>query len=70
MEKKLRAIAFSNAVNFGLDACRQRPTGATTSRAEGALAPDGESDFNLADSCIVVGGILLVLHSLIAAREE
>jgi signal peptidase II len=27
-------------------------------------------DFNLADSCIVTGGILLVLHSLIAAREE
>jgi signal peptidase II len=27
-------------------------------------------DFNLADSCIVIGGILLVLHSLIAAREE
>jgi signal peptidase II len=27
-------------------------------------------DFNAADSCIVIGGILLVLHSLIAAREE
>lgn len=27
-------------------------------------------DFNFADSCIVVGGILLVLHSLVAAREE
>jgi signal peptidase II len=27
-------------------------------------------DFNVADSCIVIGGILLVLHSLIAAREE
>lgn len=26
-------------------------------------------DFNVADSCIVVGGILLVLHSLMAARE-
>jgi signal peptidase II len=26
-------------------------------------------DFNVADSCIVVGGILLVLHSLVAARE-
>ncbi len=26
-------------------------------------------DFNVADSCIVVGGILLVLDSLIAARE-
>jgi signal peptidase II len=27
-------------------------------------------DFNVADSCIVIGGILLVLHSLVAAREE
>jgi signal peptidase II len=27
-------------------------------------------DFNLADSCIVIGGILLVLHSLVAAREQ
>ena len=27
-------------------------------------------DFNVADSCIVIGGILLVLHSLIAARQE
>ncbi len=27
-------------------------------------------DFNLADSCIVVGGILLVLHSLVATREQ
>jgi signal peptidase II len=26
-------------------------------------------DFNVADSCIVIGGILLVLHSLVAARE-
>ena len=26
-------------------------------------------DFNVADSAIVVGGILLVLHSLVAARE-
>jgi signal peptidase II len=27
-------------------------------------------DFNVADSCIVCGGILLVLHSLVAARED
>jgi signal peptidase II len=27
-------------------------------------------DFNVADSCIVIGGILLVLHSLLAAREQ
>ena len=27
-------------------------------------------DFNVADSCIVIGGILLVLHSLVAAREQ
>jgi signal peptidase II len=27
-------------------------------------------DFNVADSCIVIGGILLVLHSLVAAREN
>ena len=27
-------------------------------------------DFNLADSCIVIGGILLVLHSLVAARSD
>jgi signal peptidase II len=27
-------------------------------------------DFNVADSCIVIGGILLVLHSLVAARED
>lgn len=27
-------------------------------------------DFNVADSCIVCGGILLVLHSLVAAREQ
>ena len=27
-------------------------------------------DFNVADSCIVIGGILLVLHSLVAARSD
>lgn len=27
-------------------------------------------DFNVADSCIVIGGVLLVLHSLVAAREQ
>jgi signal peptidase II len=27
-------------------------------------------DFNVADSCIVIGGILLVLHSLVTARSE
>ncbi len=26
-------------------------------------------DFNIADSCIVIGGILLVLHSLVAAAR-
>jgi signal peptidase II len=44
-------------------------TGAVTDFLEVHIVHYHWPDFNLADSAIVCGGILLILHSLIAARE-
>lgn len=61
------ALILGGAIGNAWDRMR---TGAVIDFLEVHIVHYHWPDFNLADSCIVVGGILLVLHSLIAAREE
>ena len=61
------ALILGGAIGNAWDRMR---TGAVIDFLEVHIVHYHWPDFNVADSCIVVGGILLVLHSLIAAREE
>jgi signal peptidase II len=61
------ALILGGAIGNAWDRFR---TGAVIDFLEVHIVHYHWPDFNLADSCIVTGGILLVLHSLIAAREE
>ena len=61
------ALILGGAIGNAYDRLR---TGAVIDFLEVHIVHYHWPDFNFADSCIVVGGILLVLHSLVAAREE
>lgn len=61
------ALILGGAIGNAWDRMR---TGAVIDFLEVHIVHYHWPDFNLADSCIVVGGILLVLHSLTAARDE
>ena len=61
------ALILGGAIGNAWDRMR---TGAVIDFLEVHIVHYHWPDFNLADSCIVVGGILLVLHSLVAARDE
>jgi signal peptidase II len=60
------ALILGGAIGNAYDRIR---TGAVIDFFEVHIVHYHWPDFNVADSCIVVGGILLVLHSLVAARE-
>jgi signal peptidase II len=61
------AIILGGAIGNAYDRIR---TGAVIDFFEVHIVHYHWPDFNVADSCIVIGGILLVLHSLVAARED
>jgi signal peptidase II len=61
------ALILGGAIGNGYDRIR---TGAVIDFFEVHIVHYHWPDFNVADSCIVIGGILLVLHSLVAAREQ
>jgi signal peptidase II len=60
------ALILGGAIGNAYDRIR---TGAVIDFFEVHIVHYHWPDFNVADSCIVIGGILLVLHSLVAARE-
>jgi signal peptidase II len=60
------ALILGGAIGNAYDRIR---TGAVIDFFEIHIVHYHWPDFNVADSCIVIGGILLVLHSLVAARE-
>ncbi len=60
------ALIFGGALGNVWDRIR---TGAVIDFFEVHIVHYHWPDFNVADSCIVVGGILLVLHSLMPARK-
>ncbi len=60
------ALILGGAIGNAYDRIR---TGAVIDFFEVHIVHYHWPDFNVADSCIVCGGILLVLHSLVAARE-
>jgi signal peptidase II len=61
------ALILGGAIGNAYDRIR---TGAVIDFFEVHIVHYHWPDFNVADSCIVIGGILLVLHSLVAAREN
>jgi signal peptidase II len=61
------ALILGGAIGNAYDRIR---TGAVIDFFEVHIVHYHWPDFNVADSAIVCGGILLVLHSLIAAREQ
>jgi signal peptidase II len=61
------ALILGGAIGNAYDRIR---TGAVIDFFEVHIVHYHWPDFNMADSCIVIGGILLVLHSLVAARED
>lgn len=61
------ALILGGALGNAYDRMR---TGAVIDFLEVHIVHYHWPDFNVADSCIVMGGILLVLHSLMAAREQ
>jgi signal peptidase II len=61
------ALILGGAIGNAYDRIR---TGAVIDFFEVHIVHYHWPDFNVADSCIVMGGILLVLHSLVAAREN
>jgi signal peptidase II len=61
------ALILGGAIGNAYDRIR---TGAVIDFFEVHIVHYHWPDFNIADSAIVVGGILLVLHSLVAAREQ
>ena len=61
------ALILGGAIGNAYDRIR---TGAVIDFFEVHIVHYHWPDFNVADSCIVCGGILLVLHSLVAARED
>jgi signal peptidase II len=61
------ALILGGAIGNAYDRIR---TGAVIDFFEVHIVHYHWPDFNIADSCIVMGGILLVLHSLVAAREN
>ena len=61
------ALILGGAIGNAYDRLR---TGAVIDFFEVHIVHYHWPDFNVADSCIVCGGILLVLHSLVAARED
>jgi signal peptidase II len=60
------ALILGGAIGNAYDRIR---TGAVIDFLEVHIVHYHWPDFNVADSCIVIGGILLVLHSLVSARE-
>ena len=61
------ALILGGAIGNAYDRIR---TGAVIDFFEVHIIHYHWPDFNVADSCIVIGGILLVLHSLVAARSD
>jgi signal peptidase II len=61
------ALILGGAIGNAYDRIR---TGAVIDFFEVHIVHYHWPDFNVADSCIVIGGILLVLHSLVAARSD
>ena len=61
------ALILGGAIGNAYDRIR---TGAVIDFFEVHIVHYHWPDFNVADSCIVIGGILLVLHSLMAARSD
>ncbi len=61
------ALILGGAIGNAYDRIR---TGAVIDFFEVHIVHYHWPDFNVADSCIVCGGILLVLHSLVASRED
>jgi signal peptidase II len=61
------ALILGGAIGNAYDRIR---TGAVIDFFEVHIVHYHWPDFNVADSAIVCGGILLVLHSLVAARED
>ena len=61
------ALILGGAIGNAYDRIR---TGAVIDFFEVHIVHYHWPDFNIADSCIVIGGILLVLHSLVAARDN
>ena len=61
------ALILGGAIGNAYDRIR---TGAVIDFFEVHIIHYHWPDFNVADSCIVIGGILLVLHSLVAARDS
>ena len=61
------ALILGGAIGNAYDRIR---TGAVIDFFEVHIVRYHWPDFNVADSCIVFGGILLVLHSLVAPRSE
>jgi signal peptidase II len=61
------ALILGGAIGNAYDRIR---TGAVIDFFEVHIVHYHWPDFNVADSCIVIGGILLVLHSLVATRED
>jgi signal peptidase II len=61
------ALILGGAIGNAYDRVR---TGAVIDFFEVHIVHYHWPDFNVADSCIVCGGILLVLHSLVAARTD
>lgn len=72
MGRRITATTFGLALILGGaigNAWDRMRTGAVIDFLEVHIVHYHWPDFNVADSCIVIGGILLVLHSLVAARE-
>ncbi len=70
--RRITATTFGLALILGGaigNVCDRIRTGAVIDFLEVHIVHYHWPDFNVADSCIVIGGILLVLHSLVAARE-
>ncbi|HEY3990506.1 MAG TPA: signal peptidase II [Acidobacteriaceae bacterium] len=61
------ALILGGAIGNAWDRIR---TGAVIDFFEVHIVHYHWPDFNVADSCIVIGGILLVLHSFVAARSD
>jgi signal peptidase II len=61
------ALILGGAIGNAYDRIR---TGAVIDFFEVHIVHYHWPDFNVADSAIVVGGVLLVLHSLVAVREQ
>ena len=79
LRRVLPALALAVVTTFGLalilggaigNAYDRIRTGAVIDFFEVHIVHYHWPDFNVADSAIVCGGILLVLHSLVAARSD